>query len=665
MSSNYQNAKSNVAEVEINLEGGEVKGDIYAGGYVYTDDNGVQTGPEATVGSATVNLKGGVFSGKLIDGTGADTATLSVTPAEYAFDDGQKVEGFDTIKADGTVTNLAYDFGNRDSTTIENGTVEFTSISGVGDAGKTLAVGEKSTAIAVFAQGALARPDAESESGTLTIDVANGFAAFNSDVATAASVAASQQAQSAAYVTGTLNLDNMRLVLGDASAETTGNGLFAGANGTLIADAAGNTRITGTTSFASESAIHFTNVAAAADETKTVSILLNADDAPQTTVDNVLFVAERKADNTGYTFARRSADQLGAVGLSDFDDLDFLAQVNGSASTNRGARFVSGFLDEGAAGVNSSNRSQQLNAAVNLATAAGVQTAAIDGTMMGIEAANKRASIINNFVDGGELFAELAGKHYEMGGGSSFGEIEADMGGLVVGGQYNINDWTFGALANLGTGSIDGNGKNSGVENDVDYYGIEAYVARRFGQFNIVGQVGYLMSDNDVEHKTMGYNSANVDADVFTVGVRGEMRFDITENTRLVPYVGINYLRVSTDGYTTSQGVKVDDIDQNLWTVPLGVKFAGDMQTASGWTWTPAIDVAYIPSFGDDDVDATTDVGAVAHTTMDVWTNSVGRVKFGISAMKDNFGFGLEAGAAAGSDDMTEYFGQVRVDYRF
>ena len=89
------------------------------------------------------------------------------------------------------------------------------------------------------------------------------------------------------------------------------------------------------------------------------------------------------------------------------------------------------------------------------------------------------------------------------------------------------------------------------------------------------------------------------------------------------------------------------------------------MASANGWDWTPSIDAAYVPAFGDDDVEARTDVGAVAHTTMDVWSNSVGRLKFGLSAHKEHLAVGIEAGAAAGSDDMTEYFGQVRVDYRF
>lgn len=257
------------------------------------------------------------------------------------------------------------------------------------------------------------------------------------------------------------------------------------------------------------------------------------------------------------------------------------------------------------------------------------------------------------------------GRRTEMGGLADFGAIKSELGGVVVGGEYSTGDWTFGALANVGTGSVKGQGNNAGVDNDVDYYGAQIYTGKRFGQFNVVGQVGYLSTSNEISHSTVALNKADVDADVITVGVRGEMRFDLTENTRMVPYIGLNYLRVGTDGYTTSQGVQVGDVDQNLFTLPVGVKYAGDMQTSSGWMWTPSVDVAYVAAFGDRDVDATTHVGAVGQTTMDVWAESVVRTTIGVKAQKENFGFGVEAGGAFGSDDTQGLFGQVRVDYRF
>lgn len=641
-----QDPKSSVDKAFIYLNGGEVRGNIYAGGYVYEGN----TLPEATVGEATIVLADdSVFKGDEIVGTGADKANLTFTDADYTFAENQKVVGFNTITAAGKVTGVDYDFGEREGTKVVGGIVEFKSLTNTEN--KTLSVGDAEGVGAVAVN-----PFGDAVSG-LTLKVDNGFLALNSDAETAQKAIASapSQAKASAYVTGTVDLSDNKLLVGVDSSNA--NGLFVGSDGLLVADAAGSTNVSGSTSFADGSSIHFVNVA----NGDTVTIGSDGQEATVgTTVDNVLFKVAQ--DGNKYNFTQREDGEMGEVGLGD-SDLGFLSDLKNH--DNPGADFISDFLDQSKTGVNNGNRGQQINAAMNLATAAGVQTAAIDGTMMGIEAANKRASIINNFVNGGVLFAEVSGKHSEVGGGSGFGEIEYDLGGLVVGGEYTTNDWTFGALANLGTGSVDGKGDNSKVENDVDYYGLQAYVGKRFGQFNLVGQVGYLMSENDISHSMIGSNTADVDADVWTIGVRGEVRFDVTENSRVVPYVGVNYLRVSTDGYRTSQGVKVDDIDQNLWTTPIGVKYAGDLKTASGWVWTPSVDVAYIPAFGDDEVDATTDVGAIGHITMDVWSNSVGRMKLGITANKGNFGFGLEAGAAAGSDDLTEYFGQLRVDYRF
>ena len=652
----YEKSLSTVENATITIAGGTVNGNIYAGGIVSSAGDTEEKLSESKVGTATIILgdaggEEGAFQGQLIDGTGADEANLTFAGPKYAFKDGQTVKDFDTITAYKDVSGLKYDFGEQQATkVIGGGIVEFTSLANASV--KELGIGDAETVGA-----ATLTSDVTEGLLDLTMKVENGFLALNSDAETAGKVWSSvPQSKAIAYVTGTVNLEQNKLLVG-SDVPTGDIGLYVGSDGLLVADAAGSTIVSGSTNFADGSLIHFVNV----DEGQTVTIGSEGQNPTAgTSVDNVFFKVAQNGNQ--YSFTQREDGEMGEVGLGD-SDLGFLSDLKNH--DNPGADFISDFLDQSNTGVNNGNRGQQINAAMNLATAAGVQTAAIDGTMMGIEAANKRASIINNFVNGGVLFAEVSGKHSEVGGGSGFGEIEYDLGGLVVGGEYTTNDWTLGALANLGTGSVDGKGDNSKVENDVDYYGLQAYVGKRFGQFNLVGQVGYLMSENDISHSMIGSNKADVDADVWTIGVRGEVRFDVTENSRVVPYVGVNYLRVSTDGYRTSQGVKVDDIDQNLWTTPIGVKYAGDLKTASGWVWTPSVDVAYIPAFGDDEVDATTDVGAIGHTTMDVWSNSVGRMKLGITANKGNFGFGLEAGAAAGSDDLTEYFGQLRVDYRF
>lgn len=645
----YNNqSKTTVGTVNIALTSGKVEGNVYAGGKVASDSGNDVA--HSTVDKANVSILSDQVLGEesLVDGSGAGKASLSLANQNglFNFAKTQKVSAFDTITAAGAVTNFSYDFGNKTATTLTGGPVDFVALTGT--EGKTLALGtDEASGIASIDEGI--------NLNGLTLDVNNGLLSFNADGATAMEIAATAptQTKAMAYVSGNLDLTNAKVLVGDIESDV--NGLYLGKDGTLIADAAAKSSVTGTADTA-DGTIHFVGVAQ--DDAQ---VTIAAAEETNTTVDNVLYKAVQ-TDNV-YTFEARSGEELNEVGLGDFDDSAFLADL--VHHDNKGARYIEGFLDQSNGSVTNANRSQQLNAAMNLATAAGVQTAAIDSATVGLDAANKRASIIHDPVEGGVLFAEASGRRTEMGGSADFGEIKSELGGVVVGGEYTTGDWTFGALANVGTGSVKGQGNNAGVNNDVDYYGAQIYTGKRFGQFNVVGQVGYLSTNNDITHSTLGINKADVDADVITVGVRGEMRFDLTANTRIVPYIGLNYLRVGTDGYTTSQGVQVSDVDQNLFTLPVGVKYAGDMKTQSGWAWTPSVDLAYVAAFGDRDVDATTHVGAVGQTTMDVWAESTVRTTIGVKAQKDNFGFGVEAGGAFGSDDTKGLFGQVRVDYRF
>lgn len=652
----YNNPSSTVGTTTIKLVDGAVKGDIYAEGFKHRAP-GNEKKADATVENVSVELyRDGVFQGEVIDGSGATEASKLTFVADSFDLTDKRIIGFDSIKSDAaTVTGLVYDFGEKtDQTVVTGGVIDFEAIGY--RAGDTLVIGDGQNAgiASINTSNLMGHVEtARVPAVPFTIDLNKGLFSLNADAETALKNLPLASAEAALYVTGQVDLSSMTVAVGDVDAPAAG--LYLGADGLLIADAAAKSEIKGEADTA-KGKIHFTGVAE-----KGAQVTVAAADETATSVDNVLYKAV-KNDNV-YTFAQRQGQELADVGLDDFDDPDFLGDLHNH--DNDGARFIEGFLDERNTGVTSANRSQQLNAAVNLATAAGVQTAAIDSATIGLDAANKRASMIHEFKDGGVLFAEASGRRTEMGGSADFGEIKAELGGVVVGGEYTTGDWTFGALANVGTGSVKGLGKNDGVENDVDYYGAQAYAAKRFGQFNVVGQLGYLATSNEISHSTVALNKADVDADVIMAGVRGEMRFDLSANTRLVPYVGFNYLRVGTDGYTTSQGVKVDSVDQNLFTVPVGVKYAGDMQTASGWAWTPSLDIGYVAAFGDRDVDAKTHVGAIGKTTMDVWAESVVRSSIGLKAQKDNFGIGVEAGGVVGSQDTTGLFGQIRVDYRF
>lgn len=655
----YNKSESVVDTATISILGGTVYGNLYAGGLVSAVSDQEALSSSTVKNSTIVLADADAFQGDVIDGSNTDKSVLQFELDQFDMTD-KSVSAFNEIQSVGaSVKNLDYTFGEKGQTTV-TGDVAFGTLGNAEDAGKTLLIGGEDAAGAV---------SVKALGSALNLTVSNGLLALNVDSTDDAIAAyAGAGAKNAVYVTGTVDDTYLhkgsKVTVGDV-ADAQNPGIYVGADGALIADADGDTTVSANLEMRNGSKVHFADVAQAAAGDK--KVIADIDATIATSVDNVLYTATRNENGEGgvyFTFGQRSASELEEVGLGDVDDIAALNDI--ATQSDDASDYINMFMDQSTGSIDSSNRSQQINAAMNLAAAAGVQTVAIDSATMGIDAAAKRASVINDFAEGGVLFAEATGKRFEMGGTSDFGAIKTELGGIVVGGEYTTGDWTFGALANLGTGTVRGQDANSGVKNDVDYYGVQAYAAKRLGAFNVVGQVGYVQTSNDVTHTTVGMEKADIDANVMSVGVRGEMRFDISENARLVPYVGVNYLRVSTDGFDTDQGLEVKDQDQDLVTIPVGVKFAGDMQSASGWTWTPSVDVGYVAALGDRDSDARTKVGATTvHTSMDVWSESVVRTSVGLKAQKDNWGFGVQAGSAMGSDDTKELFGQVRVDYRF
>ncbi len=372
---------------------------------------------------------------------------------------------------------------------------------------------------------------------------------------------------------------------------------------------------------------------------------------------------------TGQTFQLTSDDEVnknywnkaGDTLISANKLVSFNVGADGKISTEaEDAEDVFAGLMQGAALANA-------GAASDLAAAAGVQAAALQGLGLATDTAQKRASLSQTFVDGVTSFAEVSGTRLDLGGNSSMNEINAELGGVIVGGEWTRSDMTFGGLANLGSGSVRGQSVNAGVKNDVDYYGASLYAGKRFGQFNLVGQAGYLRTSNDLTDSSVGYAKADsVKTNVWTIGVRGEAAVQLYENSQLIPYVGLTYVRLNTDDYTVSNGTHVSSTHQNLWTVPVGLMFTGKTAAASGWNLQPLLDVAYVRSFGDKDVEATTTWGStVGSVDMDVWAENVLRSRAGIEAQKGALSLGIQGGAACGSDNMSSFFAQVSARYSF
>lgn len=549
------------------------------------------------------------------------------------------IKGFDKLDSGDLVTGANYDMGDSDKTSVEvTGNYEFGEILN-GAATKTMTVKEGG-ALAVQSAQALAN-NFVVEEGVLAL----GTTARTAD---ARDALGKYNEKAGLYLSGTVDLASAKINVGNVAADVTIN-VNLGSNGTLIVDAtaahedAAATTVTGTINAVEGSTLHYVNVA---DQG---IVTVDVDGKVKTTVDNLLFKVVEVGDGQNkFTFERATGSDLAGTGLGGFDGDALVGMAENEV--------IGSLLDQANTAITSgSQREARLNGALNLAAAGGVQTAGIEAATMGIDQATKRAALTNVFQDGWTGFAEVTGTFLKMGGDSGALETKTELGGITVGGEYTMGDMTFGVMGNFGTGDVEGEGDNDGVQ---------GYAAKRMGQFNLVGQMGLMTTKNDVT--SADGDSADIDATLFTIGARGEMAFQISKSCQAVPYVGLNYLRVATDGYNTAKGLSVDDMDQNLVSMPIGVAFSGNMDLASGWTLRPTVDVAYVHTFGDTDVEATTKFGAAAiNTNLDVWSENVGRVGFGLEARKDALSFGGQIVGAFGDTDHREFYGQLNVKYLF
>ena len=163
----------------------------------------------------------------------------------------------------------------------------------------------------------------------------------------------------------------------------------------------------------------------------------------------------------------------------------------------------------------------------------------------------------------------------------------------------------------------------------------------------------------------------DVQNDIWSVGVKGEMYVDLTNTMALVPYVGVRAVSMKTDTSSShlggSKAFRYDTDTATQVQFPMGVTLQASTDV-SGWTTRGLVDVSITPVAGDKDVDtAITPFGLNARdiTTTEFSDDITGAIRIGGSAEKDNFSFGGNVGVSTGgSRDANVTFG-LNARYRF
>lgn len=285
----------------------------------------------------------------------------------------------------------------------------------------------------------------------------------------------------------------------------------------------------------------------------------------------------------------------------------------------------------------------------------GIQAMTRHADFVMAETVADRTSIDQELNPGMNLWANVTGERYESTSMDNGGTFKSDMGYGAFGAEVPVTDTvTAGAAIQYGKGSL-----RSGVasiKNDIDNYGFTAYATKSFGAAKVVGELAYLQSKNDITSSQAAMNQ-EVDAKIYSAGIRAQYQLT-TDHFQFVPSIGIRVSQLETDAMDVG-AVKVKEQEQTLVQVPIALRINGFEQSAAdGWTLAPSFKVAFVPTFGDEEI-------SVLSHDQDVIDTTPVSADFGLRAKKGNMMVDANFMVGGGKDGTSSVGGKIGMKYVF
>ena len=311
--------------------------------------------------------------------------------------------------------------------------------------------------------------------------------------------------------------------------------------------------------------------------------------------------------------------------------------------------------------------------AAQAAISAGASTYDAVSGRMGVGANGANITVADN-TQGAALWLAPIYKSSDSDGfdaeGVDYG-VDMDLYGVALGADYTLsNGIRFGAMFNVGSGEVDGQGAGSAVSNDFDYYGFAVYGGYSMGALSVVADVSYTVADNDLEGNTsIDKVGASLDSTNLSVGVTGQYQLDFN-GTTVTPHAGLRFSRIDLDDYTIDGEDVIADYDadsMNIFSIPVGVTFAKEF-TGDAWTVKPSLDLTLTGNFGDDETDGTVHWAGVENLSTNVSSEVIDNFTYGatlgVAAKTGNFSLGLGVNYT-GSSNVDEFGVQANARFVF
>lgn len=266
-----------------------------------------------------------------------------------------------------------------------------------------------------------------------------------------------------------------------------------------------------------------------------------------------------------------------------------------------------------------------------------------------------RTSIDQELGAGANLWVDVGGESYEADGFDNNASFKSDMGYGVFGADVAVSDnITLGAALQYGTGSA--RSSNFGMKNEIDTWGLTAYSVYKTGDARFVGEVAYVKAKNDISASAASKLSQSVDTEMLSAGMSAHYQFDAGAVT-VTPSLGIRLSQLKTDALKVGT-IRIADDEMTVFQVPVAVRVGMKPVEASGWNIAPAVKLAYVPTFGDDE----TDILGYQQKVLD--TSPV-QADIGVEARKGNFMVNVNFLAGTGSEGAKAVGGKMGVKYLF
>lgn len=228
--------------------------------------------------------------------------------------------------------------------------------------------------------------------------------------------------------------------------------------------------------------------------------------------------------------------------------------------------------------------------------------------------------------------------------GLSFGgDYDAQYNGVTAGVDlYKNGGTTAGVALTYGDSNVSGSNGLATTRSDADYYGASIYGRFDRGSYALLGDISYMKGDHDVTQQNSNTTiTASPDSDSISVGVKALKDYAAGENGTLTPYVGLRYLRLSTDDFTNSLGLRYEGDDQDLVIVPVGVNYTASISHGK-WSVRPYAGIGYVWTAGARSADQTVMLGGKADSfSYDTADSSSFIARVGVTTDCDDMSYGI------------------------